>query len=86
MENPWIPGRQGRRGERALEAVFPGQTVEGAPLTGGVSAAGLFRIHAADGHYVLRIETGRDAFRDPERHYVCLAIRAGADCTAAVLF
>ena len=48
------------------------------PLTGGASGAQLFRLELGGAAYVLRIETARDAFRDPVRQYACLAIAAGA--------
>jgi aminoglycoside phosphotransferase (APT) family kinase protein len=86
MENSWIPAGKEDAVRRALASAFPGQTVEGAPLTGGASGALLFRIRAAGHDYVLRIETGRDAFRDPARHYACLAIAAQAQVAPPLFY
>jgi hypothetical protein len=64
---------------RAIEAAFPGAVVDSAEVVvGGASGALIFKITVQGGDYLLRLETGRDAFRDPERQYACLKIAAEA--------
>jgi aminoglycoside phosphotransferase len=65
--------------DRALMAAFGTTELDGAqPLSGGLSGAGLWRIRVGGIAYVLRIEGGRDAFRDPVRGYACMRIAAQA--------
>jgi hypothetical protein len=45
-------------------------------VTGGASGALIFKLTLRGGDYLLRLETGRDGFRDPERQYACLKIAA----------
>jgi hypothetical protein len=64
---------------RGLDAAFPGAAVETiAVVTGGASGALIFKITLRGGDYLLRLETARDGFRDPERQYACLKIAAEA--------
>jgi len=65
--------------QRGLEAAFPGAVVEKIEVvTGGASGALIFKVAIRGGDYLLRLETGRDGFRDPERQYACLKIAAEA--------
>jgi len=65
--------------QRGLEAAFPGAAVESiAVVTGGASGALIFKIRVGGGDCLLRLETARDGFRDPERQYACLKIAAEA--------
>ena len=43
--------------------------------TAGASGASTLRIDAGSGAYLLRLEVGREGFRNPERSYPCLAPR-----------
>ena len=51
------------------------------PVTGGASGALTFRVVTDAGAYLLRIETARDYFRNPQRSYACM--RAAADVGVA---
>ncbi len=42
------------------------------PTTGGASGASTLRVDTALGTYLLRLEIGRDGFRNPRRSYPCL--------------
>ena len=64
---------------RGLRAAFGTETLDGwAPLSGGLSGARLWRIRVGGIAYLLRVETGRDALRDPHRGYRCMALAAEA--------
>ena len=64
---------------RALRAAFGTETLDGwTPLSGGLSGARLWRIRVGGIAYLLRVETGRDALRDPHRGYRCMALAAEA--------
>jgi hypothetical protein len=64
---------------RALEAAFPGVSIDKVEaVAGGASGALIFGVTIAGADYLLRLETARDAFRDPERQYACLKIAAEA--------
>lgn len=79
MENSWIPAGKHAAVARALAMAFPGRTVDAATsVRGGASGAHIFRLDVGAKSFVLRIESGRDAYRDPVRHYTCLAIAAEA--------
>ena len=64
---------------RGLTAAFGACALESiSPLSGGLSGAAVFRI-AVDGFaYLLRIQNGRDAIRDPARGHACMTIAAEA--------
>jgi aminoglycoside phosphotransferase (APT) family kinase protein len=65
--------------ERALIAAFgTAQTDAVIPLSGGLSGALVYRIRVGGIAYLLRIEGARDAFRDPDRWYVCMRRAAEA--------
>jgi aminoglycoside phosphotransferase (APT) family kinase protein len=55
------------------------------PLRGGASGALMYRMRVDDRGYVLRLETGRDIFRDPARSYVCLRTAADAGIAPPLL-
>ncbi|HEY5008422.1 MAG TPA: DUF2239 family protein, partial [Caulobacteraceae bacterium] len=75
----FIPNERREAVLRAVEAAFPGAAVEKLePVTGGASGALIFKATVRGGDYLLRLETGRDGFRDPERQYACLKIAAEA--------
>jgi aminoglycoside phosphotransferase (APT) family kinase protein len=77
MENSWIPAGKEAAVARALDRAFPGKTLgTAAPVRGGASGAHIFRLEIDAQSFVMRIESGRDAYRDPARHYTCLAIAA----------
>ena len=65
---------------KALRAAFGTETLDGwAPLSGGLSGAGLWRIRVGGIAYVLKVEAAeRDALRDPHRSYRCLKLAAEA--------
>lgn len=64
---------------RGLRAAFGTETLDGwTPLSGGLSGARLWRIRVGGIAYLLRVETGRDALRDPHRGYRCMALAAEA--------
>ncbi|PVM93901.1 phosphotransferase [Caulobacter endophyticus] len=64
---------------RALRATFATDVVDAETrLTGGLSGAGSWRIRVGGIPYVLRIDTARDAVRDPARAQACQRIAADA--------
>lgn len=64
---------------RGLRAAFGTETLDGwTSLSGGLSGARLWRIRVGGIAYLLRVETGRDALRDPHRGYRCMALAAEA--------
>ena len=64
---------------KALRAVFGTEALDGwAPVSGGLSGAGTWRIRVGGIAYLLRVEAGRDALRDPHRGYACLKLAAEA--------
>ncbi|MBU4435058.1 MAG: phosphotransferase [Alphaproteobacteria bacterium] len=72
---------------RGLTAAFGACALESiSPLSGGLSGAAVFRI-AVDGFaYLLRIQNGRDAIRDPARGHACMKIAAEAGLAPRVLY
>lgn len=68
-----------RRGvaEAALKAAF-GRLPSGAlqPLRGGASGALTYRFEAEGQPWLLRLEVGRDRFRDPVRSFACMRTAA----------
>ena len=65
--------------DRALSAAFGTTELDGiVALSGGLSGAQIYRIRVGGIAYLLRIEGGRDAFRDPDRWYACMRIAADA--------
>lgn len=64
---------------KALRAAFGTEGLDGwTPLSGGLSGAEVWRIRVGGVAYLLRVETGRDALRDPHRGYRCMALAAEA--------
>jgi aminoglycoside phosphotransferase (APT) family kinase protein len=64
---------------KALRAAFGTDTLDAAtPLSGGLSGAWLWRIRVGGIAYLLRVEAGRDALRDPHRGHACLKLAAEA--------
>jgi aminoglycoside phosphotransferase (APT) family kinase protein len=62
---------------KALRAAFGTETLDAATsLSGGLSGAWLWRIRVGGIAYLLRVETGRDALRDPHRGHACLKLAA----------
>ena len=60
----------------AIASVADPASVTGiSPTTAGASGASTLRIDAGSGAYLLRLEVGRDGFRNPRRSYPCLAPR-----------
>ncbi len=73
--------------QRGLDAAFPGAAVEKVEVvTGGVSGALIFKVTVRGGDYLLRLETGHDAFRDPQRQYACLEIAAEAGVAPKLVY
>ncbi len=64
---------------KALRAAFGTPVMDSwAPLSGGLSGAEVWRIRVGGIAYLLRVETGRDALRDPHRGYACMKLAADA--------
>ena len=64
---------------RALRATFATDVVDAETrLTGGLSGAGSWRIRVGGIPYALRVDTARDAVRDPVRAQACQRIAADA--------
>jgi aminoglycoside phosphotransferase (APT) family kinase protein len=77
--DPLVPAARRRDVRRVIEAALPGVAVEAAaPLTGGASGAGVFRLTADGRPYLLRLDGPPDGFRDPARQYACQRIAAEA--------
>lgn len=73
--------------EAALNAALPGAEVGAvAALTGGASGAQVFRLTIDGQDRLLRLETARDALRDPARQYACMRIAADAGVAPALLY
>jgi aminoglycoside phosphotransferase (APT) family kinase protein len=65
--------------ERALMRSFGTTELDAiAPLAGGMSGASIFRIRVGGIAYLMRVEGARDALRDPDRWYGCMAAAAEA--------
>ncbi len=83
----YIPQSRREAVLRAVATAFPNAVVEGVePVTGGASGALIFKMNVPGGVYLLRLETARDAFRDPERQYACLGIAAAAGVAPRLLY
>ena len=54
------------------------------PITGGASGASTLRVDTSSDTYLLRLEVGREGFRNPERSYPCLRTAAAAGIAPAV--
>lgn len=65
---------------KALNAAFGTDVLDSwAPLSGGLSGAGLWRIRVGGIAYLLKVEAPeRDGLRDPHRSYACLKLAAEA--------
>jgi aminoglycoside phosphotransferase (APT) family kinase protein len=73
--------------EAALHTAFPGAEVEAATaITSGASGAQVFRLAIAGQDRLLRLETARDALRDPARQYACMKIAAEAGVAPALRY
>ena len=71
---------------QAVHAAFGGGDIDAAaPVMGGASAAGKFRIVVRGTDYLLRIEGPSDGFRDPARQYLCMRIAAEAGVAPRLL-
>ncbi len=71
--------------EAAVQAAFPGAEIGAAvALTGGASGAQVLRLTIAGQDRLLRLETARDALRDPARQYACMRIAAEAGVAPAL--
>ena len=65
--------------DRALQSAFGCTNLDTiSPLSGGMSGAAIYRIRVGGIAYLLRIEGGRDSFRNPERWHRCMRIAADA--------
>lgn len=73
-----IPADRRDTARLALEATFGSAALAALrPVSGGASGALIYRIEAAGRPYLLRMETRRDAFRNPHQ-YVCMQRAADA--------
>ncbi|CAN5553078.1 hypothetical protein BH10PSE5_BH10PSE5_27630 [soil metagenome] len=73
--------------ERALLATFGTEEMDSvATVSGGLSGALTYRIRVGGIAYLLRVETQRDSFKDPDRWYRCMAIAAKACLAPRVRF
>jgi len=64
---------------KALRTAFGTEALDGwAPMSGGLSGAGIWKIRVGGIAYLLRVEAGRDGLRDPHRGYACLRLAAQA--------
>lgn len=62
---------------RALQSAFGTTEIDSARVVdGGLSGARIHRIRVGGVAYLLRVEAGRDLFRDPPRAYRCMKIAA----------
>jgi hypothetical protein len=69
----------------AIASVADPASVTGiTPTTRGASGASTLKIDAGSGTYLLRLEVGRDGFRNPDRSYPCLRAAAEAGIAPAV--
>ena len=69
----------------AIASVADPASVTGiSPTTGGASGASTLRVDTGLGTYLLRLEIGRDGFRNPKRSYPCLLTAAEAGIAPAV--
>jgi len=74
-----VPPDQRPAVRKALRAAFATETLDAwTPLSGGLSGAEVWRIRVGGIAYLLRVETGRDALRDPHRGYACMSLAAQA--------
>lgn len=74
-----VPPDQRPAVRKALRAAFGTETLDTwTPLSGGLSGAEVWRIRVGGIAYLLRVETGRDALRDPHRGYACMSLAAQA--------
>ena len=65
--------------DRALMSAFGTTQMDSVvPLSGGLSGALTYRIRVGGIAYLLRVETERDGFKDPDRWHPCMAIAAHA--------
>jgi len=69
----------------AVAATFSGPASAMRPLPGGASGALKYRFEVGERPYVLRIESGRNALRDPDRGYACMRIAADAGIAPPLL-
>jgi hypothetical protein len=68
-----IPADRRSAARSALTAAFGSELLTSLqPVTGGASGALTYRAVVADRPYLLRIETARDVFRNPQRGYACM--------------
>lgn len=74
-----VPPDQRPAVRKALRAAFGTEMLDAwTPLSGGLSGAEVWRIRVGGIAYLLRVETGRDALRDPHRGYACMSLAAQA--------
>ncbi|WP_340645051.1 phosphotransferase [Phenylobacterium sp.] len=74
-----IPHAKRPEVDRALRAAFGTAEMDSiATVSGGLSGALTYRIRVGGIAYLLRVETQRDGFKDPDRWYRCMAIAAQA--------
>ncbi len=74
-----------RRRVAAIASVAdPASVTRISPTTAGASGAATLRIDTCSGAYLLRLEVGREGFRNPKRSYPCLRAAAAAGIAPTV--
>jgi aminoglycoside phosphotransferase (APT) family kinase protein len=74
-----IPADHRGAAQSALTAAFGSDPLTSLqPVTGGASGALTYRAVVAERPYLLRIETARDVFRNPQRGYACMQTASDA--------
>lgn len=68
----------------AVDDAAIGQPSSCAPVTGGASGALTYRVDTSRATHLVRIETARDYFRNPERSYACMLAAAKVGVAPAV--
>src|SRR4051812_31649730 len=82
-----IPPERRETARSALTAAFGARPVTDLKtVTGGGSGALVYRVETGGRPYLLRLETARDTFRDPQRSYVCMQTASDAGLTPALRY
>src|SRR6185437_9235328 len=82
-----IPPERRRAVEHALRGAFGDAPVSDlAIVNGGASGAKIFRVEAAGGAWLLRLESNVGGLHDPVRQYACMGTAAQAGVAPRVLY
>lgn len=85
--SPWldvVPEEYREIVAAAVEGAGIGEPSSCAPVTGGASGALTYRVDTSRAAHLVRIETARDYFRNPERSYACMLAAAKVGVAPAV--